>query len=138
MKRNFLLTLVLILLAAHATTAQKALSASKAWVMVPAAGQTSAKAFVLIDNPTMYDVYLVSAQSDVAASVTFQKGSDAKPETVPNITAPAYDSVELKPDGVHMLLTGLKKPLKPGDKVTIVIATDSGVTIEATADVKAQ
>jgi periplasmic copper chaperone A len=136
MKRTFLLTFFAIVLAVHLAAAQKALSASKAWVKAPSAGETSAKAFVLIDNPTMYDVYVVSAQSDAAASVTFQKGSDAKPETVPNITAPAYDSVELKPDGVHMLLTGLKKPLKPGDKVTIVLATDSGITIEATADVK--
>lgn len=139
MMRSLSVVLFFVALAAPAVDAQKTLSASKAWVRSPDAGATTTTAFVVVDNPTMYDVYLVSAQSDAAASVTFQKpgaSADAKPQAVENVTAPAYDSVELKPDGVHLLLSGLKKPLQPGDVVTLVLTTDGGIALEAEAVVK--
>jgi copper(I)-binding protein len=139
MKRGFALMVMLFAVATASLMAQKTLTASKAWIKAPAAGASTAAAFVVIDNPTMYDVYVVSAQSDAAASVTFLQPGEAKgaePRAVEHLTAPAYDRLELTPDGFHMLLSGLKKPLKPGDKVTIVLATDSGIALEASAEVK--
>lgn len=139
MMRSLSTVLIVGALTAGPMAAQKTLSASKAWVKAPAADATSTTAFVVVDNPTMYDVYLVSAQADAAASVTFQKpgGSPAAtPEPVENVTAPAYDSVELEPDGVHLLLKGLKKALKPGDVVSLVLTTDSGIALVAEAVVK--
>lgn len=120
--------------------AQKTPSASKAWIKAPAAGDKTAHAFVVVDNPTMYDVYVVSAETDVAEKVTFEQpaAAGAAAQAVAQLTAPAYDSLELKPEGVHMVLTGLKKPLNPGDKVTIVLATDSGLSLEVSADVRKQ
>ena len=115
---------------------QKVVSASKAWIKAPAAGETTAIAFVVVDNPTMYDVYLVGASTDVAGKVQFQKTVAAGPEVIEHITAPAYDSVEFKPGGNQLLLSDLKRALNPGDKVWITITTDGGATIEAEAEVR--
>jgi copper(I)-binding protein len=115
---------------------QKVVTASKAWIKAPAAGETTAIAFVVVDNPTMYDVYLMSASTDVAGKVQFQKMVGAKAEVIESITAPAYDSVELKPDGNQILLMDLKRPLNPGDKVRITLTTDNFATIEAEAEVR--
>jgi copper(I)-binding protein len=115
---------------------QKVVTASKAWIKAPAAGETTATAFVVVDNPTMYDVYLMSASTDVAGKVQFQKIVGAKAEVIESITAPAYDSVELKPDGNQILLMDLKRPLNPGDKVRITLTTDNFATIEAEAEVR--
>jgi hypothetical protein len=35
-----------------------------------------------------------------------------------------------------MLLTDLKKPLVPGDRVTLVLTTDSGLALEVSAEVR--
>ena len=138
MVRRLSILLLLLAVASGVAAAQKTLAASKAWIQAPASGASSTTAFVVIENPTMYDVYVVSAASDVAAEITFRKGSEAKAEIVEQVTAPAYDSVELAPEGVHMVLSGLKKPLAPGDKVTIVLTTDSGIALEVSADVRKQ
>jgi|ERR671925_251036 copper(I)-binding protein len=124
------------LLAASLVQQQKVVSASKAWIKAPAAGETTAIAFVVVDNPTMYDVYLVSASTDAAGKVQFQKIVGTNTEVIEHLTAPAYDSIEFKPGGNQLLLLDLKRPLKPGDKVWISLATDGGTTIEAEAEVR--
>ena len=121
-------------------TAQKAPTASDGWVKLSPADDATATAFAVIDNPTMYDVYLVSASSDVAAGVLFNDASPAAPKqaTPKEVTAPAYGRVELKPDGVHLVLKGLKRALKAGETVSITLVTDGGVSIPVAAIVKTQ
>ena len=41
-------------------------AASSGWVKLPAAGETAAMAFVVIENPTMYEIYVTSATADAA------------------------------------------------------------------------
>jgi copper(I)-binding protein len=120
--------------------AQKAPSASEGWVKLSPADSATATAFAVVDNPTMYDVYLVSASSDVAAGVLFNDASPAaaKQPTPKEVTAPAYGKVELKPDGVHLVLKGLKRALKAGETVSITLVTDGGVSIPVAAIVKTQ
>jgi len=134
------LLLLLVTVAVNGVAAQtKVISASNAWVKAPAAGEKTATAFVMVDNPTMYDVYLVSASSDVAGSVQFlraPKTAEGKPEPVPALTAPAYGMVELKADGVYLLLSDLKRPINPGDTVALTLTTDGGASIETTAQVR--
>ncbi len=105
----------------------KVVAAADGWVKTPAAGETTAAAFALIRNPTMYDVYVTSATADVAGSVELR---EAVPKTsgkaVPHITIPAYESVKMGPAGVHLLLKDLKKPLKAGDIVNLTLTTDQG------------
>jgi periplasmic copper chaperone A len=121
--------------------AQKAPSASEGWVKLSPADAAIATAFAVVDNPTMYDVYLVSASSDVAAEVMFGDASPAAAATQATpkeVTAPAYGRVELKPDGVHLVLKGLKRALKAGETVSITLVTDGGVSIPVAAIVKTQ
>ena len=105
----------------------KVVAATDGWVKTPAAGETTAAAFALIRNPTMYDVYVTAASADVAGSVELR---EAVPKTsgkaVPHITVPAYESVKMGPAGVHLLLKDLKKPLKEGDIVNLTLTTDQG------------
>ena len=121
-----------------ALEAQKALTASKSWVKAPTDSATTAVAYAVIDNPTMYDVYLTAAESDIAGSVQFAKVAkeSSAPETVNALSAPAYGSLELKADGFFMLLRDLKRPLKVGEKIAIYITTDGGASIEVAAEVK--
>ena len=135
------IALALGLVAGSAATisAQVEVSASEAWITAPAPGATTAAAAVTIRNPTMYDVYVISASSDLAGRIEFREpvpaGGEAK--ALKELTVPAYGSLDLSPQGLHLMLIDLKQPLKAGDSVTITLSTDTGVVLKVTAPVKA-
>ncbi len=107
---------------------QKPVTAADGWVQAPKAGETTAAAFVIVRNPTMYDVYVTAATTDAAGSVELRQaatGAPAKP--VQRITVPAYESIIMGADGAHLLLKDLKRPLKAGDTVSLTLTTDQGV-----------
>lgn len=106
----------------------KEVAAADGWVQIPAAGETTAAAFALIRNPTMYDVYVTSASADVAGSVElWEAAPGTSGKAVPHLTVPAYETVRMAPAGAHLLLKDLKVPLKEGDIVTLTLTTDQGV-----------
>jgi hypothetical protein len=114
-------------------------AASSGWVKLPAAGETAAMAFVVIENPTMYEIYVVSATADAAGKVELRDGGqsgDARLKPVEFISAPAYGRVDMEPGGPHLLLLDLKRPLKEGDKVVLALATDNAGTLEVPAVVR--
>ena len=121
--------LVLALGSGLAVARQDTVSATDAWVSLPAGGDTTAVACVQVNNPTMYDLYLLSATTEVAEQVEFRRSDD---EVVKELTVPAYGGLEMQPDGVHMVLTGLEHPLAEDERVSITLRTDGGpLTVSA-------
>jgi copper(I)-binding protein len=140
MRRVIALRLIgLVLISGAASLAlaqQKSISAGSGWVKMPSGGDATA-AFVTIDNPTMYDAYLVSASSDVAASLTFrQRANGQAAKEVADLVIPAYSSLEMSPDGPHLWLSGLKRPLTERETVTLQLTTDGHLTLSVTAEVR--
>ena len=105
-------------------------SASDATAAVVAGG--SVAIYATITNPTMYDVFVMSASSDQAGKAELREGE----KTLPNITVPAYGSAELKSGGMFVLLSNLKGELKAGDTVKLTLTTDGGVAIAIAAIVR--
>ena len=116
-------------IAVFALITQSAPSASDATAVV--AGAT-ASVYVVINNPTMYDIYVMSATSDAAAKVELYSAD--KP--VDNMTVAAYGSLTLKAGGMCLRLSDMKRELKAGESITVTMMTDGGVAIAATAVVK--
>jgi len=107
---------------------QKPVTAADGWVQAPKAGETTAAAFAIVRNPTMYDVYVTAAATDAAGSVELRQAAPGTPgKVVKQLTVPAYESVSMGPAGMHLLLKDLKRPLKPGDTVSLTLTTDQGV-----------
>ena len=105
----------------------------------PNASDTSAQVsgdtaiiFATINNPTMYDVYVVSGKSDAAAKVELLDGE----KVVTSLTVPAYGSLELKSDGPRVRVSGLKGQLKAGDQLKLTLETDGGIAIAIAAPIK--
>lgn len=111
-------------------------TASEGWVELPAAEETTASAFAVVRNPTMYDIYLVSAVSDVAGKVEFRKPSDGEAKVTAELTVPAYGKLTMRPEGVHMLLVDLKRPLQEDESVPLTLTTDGNLKLRIQAVVR--
>ena len=126
----FLRTTIVLMLLNLIVYAQKDPTAADAWAATLPDG--SVAVYATINNPTMYDVYLVSGKSDSAGKVELISGD--KP--VLTITVPAYGSTELTPGTAFVRLSELKKELKVGDQLTLTVETDGGISIPIAAVVK--
>jgi periplasmic copper chaperone A len=108
---------------------QKDPTAADAWAQLNGG---AVAVYAIVNNPSMYDVYIVSAKSDAAAKIELLDGD--KPVT--SITVPAYGSAELKPGAMFVRLSELKRELKAGEELELTLETDGGVAIAIAAIVK--
>ena len=130
------LTLVLVLSTTAAAVQQKQTAISSGWVKLPAAAATETAAYLVIDNPTQYDVFLQKASTDAAGVVEFRAAG--KPEPLTFVTVPAYESLEMNEKGTYLVLRELKKPLTEGATVPISVTTGPGAPLTVQATVKKQ
>jgi copper(I)-binding protein len=119
-----------------AASQQKPPSVSAAWIKLPPAGASSTEAYATVENPTMYDFYVQKASSDMAGSVELRESGKAA--ALEFVTVPAYGTLEMAPDGIHLVLRDLKKPLAEGETVNLTIVTDQGLKLEVEATVRSR
>lgn len=115
---------------AAAAQAQPA-SVKDAWVRAPAPGQNVAAVYMEIVSRA--NSVLVAVASPAAASAELhnmtQEAGVMKMRPLERIELPAGKPVKLAPGGMHVMLIGLKQPLKRGDKVPVtltVLRPDAG------------
>lgn len=112
------------------------LTLSKLHVRAPLGAAKGTAAYVVIANPTAQADRLVSASCACAASTTLHdmrvESGIMKMRAAPNgFEVPANGVLALKPGGRHVMLTGLTKPLKDGDRVNLVLTFAKAGRIEA-------
>ena len=133
-KSAFLLAATLLASAAHAQV-----TVDKPWVRTTVPQQTTSAAYLTITS--VQAGRLVDASSPLAASVEVHEmkmeGEMMKMRSVDALPLPAGQPVELKPNGLHIMLTGLKAPLKAGDVVPIKLVVEDAKGKRQTVDVKA-
>ena len=142
MKTKHLLALVLMLAAPFCTASAREFRAGPITVETPwarasigAAGNTAA--YMKLENGGAAPDRLLSVSSDVAERVSLhesrEEGGVMKMGPVEGgIEVPAHSAVELKPLGLHVMLTKLNRPLKDGDTfpMTLVFEKQGKVPVE--------
>lgn len=116
------------------------LKIENAWVrLLP--GSTTAAYMTLINPALEESVKIVGVSSPIAARVslhtTMSMDKEADMTTMKSLASiiiPPKGRLELKPGGIHLMLEGLKQPLKLGQKVRLVLRFADGdtQTLEAT------
>jgi copper(I)-binding protein len=151
-----IVTLYLSLVSAHGGEPKPELSIQDAWGR-PAAmagmsgdmkgqsakdhatGGTSAVYLTLVNKGDAPDT-LVAAGSDAANTVelheTQMKGNVMRMVPVPRIEVSARGRTELRPRGLHLMLIGLKRDLKPGDVIKMTLRFEKSGEKELTARVR--
>ena len=134
MKQFFAFAAALLVAAAHAQVV-----VDQPWVRTTVAQQTTTGAFMTITSAQ--GGKLVSASSPIAASVEVHEmqmnGDVMKMRPVAALPLPAGKPVELKAGAYHMMLLGLKAPVKFGDVVPIRLVIEDASGKRETVDVKA-
>lgn len=104
-----------------------------------AMGSTSAVYLTLVNTGDGPDA-LVAASSDAASAVelheTRMKGNIMRMVPIPRVEVPARGRREFKPGGLHLMLIGLKRDLKPGDRVKMTLRFEKSGTKTLTARVR--
>ena len=130
----FVLAAALASAAAHAQV-----TVDKPWVRTTVAQQTTTAAYLTITAAR--GGKLVDASSPVAASVEVHEmkmdGDMMKMRPVDALPLPAGKPVELKAGAYHMMLMGLKAPVKAGDVVPIKLVVEDAKGKRETVEVKA-
>ena len=116
------LAILLSLLAAacSAGTAQPDLKPADGWARETAPGQTSTAAYLTIVNNGTGSDQLVGVSSDAARhamlhATSTDDGVMRMRHLDDGLQIPSKTAVELSPTRTHVMLSGLKEPLRPGD-----------------------
>ncbi|GMQ99203.1 MAG: hypothetical protein BMS9Abin18_0019 [Zetaproteobacteria bacterium] len=140
MKRSIALFLVCTAMAWYINPAYAGVSVEHAWVRIPPPVADTAAAYMTLRNGGDRDVVIVRVSSDVSKTsgihLMRKQGAVMRMSVVNNITVPAHGFVELEPGGMHLMLTGLKRVLKQGQRVNLALHFTNGKTVEIVAPVR--
>lgn len=110
------------------------------WARATVPGQDSTAAYMQLKSAR--NATLLSAESPAAKKTEIHEmkmeGTVMRMSAIPKLDLPAGKSVELKPGGYHVMLTGLKQPLKKGDVVQIQLRFEEGDKSVKTVEVRAE
>ena len=129
MTRHLLLPAILFL-AACGQQGTPEIKLEKAWAR-PTVGQAPAAVYVTIENGGGTPDRLTGAFTDRAAMAMVHQNEVtngiARMRMAGEINIPANDKIEMVPGGTHIMLQGLRAPLKTGDNFDLVLKfKDSG------------
>ena len=135
-KLLFMLLMLLTLQGAHAAD----LVVKNAWVRLSPPVAQSTAAYVVLHNTGAENVKIIAVSCDIAASTSLHSmhmnGKRMVMSQIPELEIPANGEAQLTPGGSHVMLMGLKQPLKEGQMVGIVFHLSNGETLSVSAPVR--
>jgi copper(I)-binding protein len=119
------------------TSTPATIEIAHAWARATAASAPTAAAYLTIINRGATDDRLTGVATPVAERaephITLMDSGVMKMRPIAVIEVKAGQQVELKPGAMHIMLVGLKAPLKEGAKVPLTLTFAKAGTVEATA-----
>jgi len=116
-------TISFIFLLCSGCVAQKNIQVQDAWCRPANEGENSA-VYMTILNPTSKDDTLLSATCDEAEMTEIHMSmmdasGTTRMEKQETVSMPAHSRIEFQPGGLHIMLMGVKKNLRPSEQITI-------------------
>lgn len=131
--------LAVLLLGACSPGAPADIQVDDAWARATVPGQAATAAYLTIVNNGAGADRLLSVSSHTAtlhASSTNEGVARMRP-LADGIAVPAKSTVKLEPTGTHIMLTGLGKPLAPGDSLALTLRFERSGSIAVPVRVRA-
>ena len=118
-----LAAIVVTLAWASTATAASMISVSGAWMRPTPVGAGGA-AYLTITNHGAADTLVAVRSPDAARASIHQSrmvGQVMTMRALPSLAIKAGAAVHLAPAGLHVMVEGVNRPLKPGDRITLVL-----------------
>lgn len=136
-------SLLLALSSLVSASANAQVTIKDAWIRATVAPQKVTGAFMQITSKQ--DMKLIAVSSKIADSAEIHsmemEGDMMKMREIKDLPLPAGKTTELKPGGMHIMLFGLKKAVKEGEKITLHLTLEDNKKqrqqVEVQATVKA-
>lgn len=130
---------VLVLALMLAAPALAAVKVDDAWLRGTVPGQDTTGAYMKLTSSA--DAALVGARSAVAKAVELHamsvEGGMMKMRAVPKLVLPAGKTVQLGASGHHLMVVGLTRPLRVGEKVPIILSIEDANGKRSEVEVRA-
>lgn len=127
-------SLLAVCMSVSLSTVAADITVKDAWARATVPGQKASGAFMTLSSAK--GAALVGASSPVAGTVEIHEmkheGEVMKMRAVPRVELPAGKAVALD-GGYHIMLMGLSKELKAGDKVPLTLTVEQGGKKESVA-----
>ena len=125
---------------AHAQTSTNTITVEQAWVRAtPSGAQTGAAYMTLINNGASAD-RLVSAATPAAEQVQFHRQTEdngvSRMREVHNVELSPGGKVIFKPGQMHMMIVGLKQPLKEGQSFPLTLQFEKAGPMDVTVPIE--
>jgi copper(I)-binding protein len=112
------------------------------WARATVPGQPIGAGYLSLDNRGTADDRLVAGRTAAAERVElhamWMEGDVMRMRQRDAIDLPAGSKVELRPGGSHLMLVGLKAPLKAGDRFPLTLTFEKAGTVEVVVYVQAE
>lgn len=110
------------------------------WIRATTPGAKVAAGYMTIRNKSAQPERLVGGSSPVAGKVEthihIKDGDVVRMREVKGYDIPANGVFELKPGGAHLMLVDLKRPLKEGEKVSLVLKFEKSGEVKVDFEVR--
>jgi copper(I)-binding protein len=140
-RRRFSVIFVLGLLLPGALYAQTPdVTARDGWARAPLPSKTEMALYVIVENHSTQKRTIVSVSSDAAAAAEMHQMQMVKMTMVmtpiSQVNIPARGKTSFNPDGLHIMLYGLKTRPAPGDTINATLKLDDGTMVPFHATVR--
>jgi hypothetical protein len=114
--------------------------AHDAWARVPLPSKTETALYVVVENHSSQKRAIVSVSSDSAAAAEMHQMTMVKMSMVmtpiSQVAIPARGKTSFNPNGMHIMLYGLKSRPAIGDTLNVTLKLDDGTTVPVEATVR--
>ncbi|ABG42541.1 protein of unknown function DUF461 [Paraglaciecola sp. T6c] len=129
------LTAMVLIFLANAAFAEVEISDATIRLLPPSVPNTSA--YFTVSNTSDQDISLVGGSAEIAKKIELHnhimQGEVMRMEKQDAVIIPAGKTVKFAPGGLHMMIFGLKQPLKKEQIVPLVLITKDGQQINFNA-----
>ena len=128
--------------AAAQVTQPGTLKIDQPWARPTAPGQSAGGAYLTLRNTGTVPDRLLGGSTPAAARVEVHEmrmdGDVMRMRELQALDAPAGKLTKLEPGGLHLMLTGLKAPLKVGDKIPLKLRFEKAGEIDVLLQVQSK
>ena len=133
---------LLIVAASFAFAQGASIQVEQPWARATPAGASTGAVYLTITNKSQEMDRFLSASSDVADKLQIHEmkvvnGVMEMREVTGGVAVAANGSVELKPGSYHLMLMGLKKPLKASETIPLTLDFEKAGKVSITVPIRA-